>query len=112
MVTKKKTAYEPIGEQLDFGVAIVQAARLLDEAAAASISRGDPNEINLVALSWVEVARLLNPSEYTDLVEQELDGHELSDIGEGHLYPMPVGFVSEAENKAHRKQDNNVGSTR
>ena len=70
---RKAEAYTPLEDQIDFTVAVVQAATMLDEAAALAIQSGSVEDMLKVAAGWMEIGinMLTRPEE-----DGSEEGHE------------------------------------
>lgn len=91
--------YQPIGDVIDLGVALVQAGRALDLAAQYGIESKDPNVLIMVANSWLQMSEALTSAPEDE--EDECEDGEL--VTEGI---EPIGFGPNIKREAASTDDN------
>ena len=77
---RPKGAWSPIENTIDYQVAIIQAATMLDEAGLAAVHSGSVDDMLKIAAGWMELGMNMLGAEQEEAEESEEDGdeHDLS----------------------------------
>lgn len=97
MVAKARPKYEPIGDDLNFEVAFLQAAAALDLAAILAVESRDAERLESIGGHWIAMADRLMPNRHAqDDDEEEEQTADKNPIG---FKPPVVIEVDELENE-------------